>query len=214
MITDHPDYVDVKAWFPADTAMKSLTVNNMEAKATQPIDQQNIRQWMGTKAEEVNLALLKRYFPAAFLAVFIDTDVHKLRDFVEEYASFLSQQTLVVDTIHSLDLVVKLTESNDDAVAALCLHYLVQLGCDANRPSKGLPGLGYPLRISPRNEMYDCCCRLLEARADPNNLSLSLLRLNMPDDIEDVLQQGGAMCKVKCSQYCCPLAYCVGLCQL
>jgi len=204
------------AWFPVEIAKQGLAVNVMKADASKVIDRENICRWVGEKEKEVNLALRKRFLPIALKAVCEEPNLELLHEFVEKHTSFISKPALV-DMIHSMDLVFDLICSDNDKAAAPCLRYLLQLGCDANRPQSDVPEFGYPLGVAVYRKMYDCCRQLQEAGADPKNLTLYFLSMGacrkLPDDIEAFLRQGDA-CKMTFSRYCCPLAFCVGLFQL
>ncbi|CAB9496640.1 expressed unknown protein [Seminavis robusta] len=232
--TDHPDprnFPDDEGTrickpgsFPVEVALRGMQVNILDAQATQPVDQERIRMWVGSNANQVNQTLREKFLSVALQGSCKTCDPTILTRTLELACSRFSRQ-VVIDTLHDLQVAVILFNKRNEAdlESAQCTKALVDIGWNPNKPMKPEMLLGSTLCMAIRREQYETTRVLLDAGADPNILRPSELFLivcatlgdDFPQEIETILcEKVGILkkCVVGCLFGCLPCTMCCMFC--
>eukprot|EP00797_Seminavis_robusta_P032044 Sro707_g190560.2 (205) ;mRNA; f:15126-15740 len=187
-------------------------------------DEQNIRLWVGDKADEINAALRKGFVRPALKAAVLACNVVMLREIFE---SQIIPNEALVRIVGELDLLTTLLSSSfvkkeectpqRDQEVAECIRCLLSNGCDPNYPYMGLESMVHPLGVALVTKMHESARVLLEFGADPKKLGivdlLSVSYKDCPDDILDTLREHGVVMKGRCMRACYPCCVCVWFCS-
>lgn len=191
--SDHPGD-PTKAWFPPTVSTMGVNVDIDKAEATQPLDKENISNWIGDKKDEVNLTIKRAFLPPAiYMAATDDVDPDRLQELME--CGIVSKEE-AVEFADEAGCLVDLTEYDDDEEYLECFKYLLESGCDPNYKILTSGKYRRPLDFVFELGNYAYFDLLIKYGADPCLISKTKIEKSfhdgeMPEEAAELLLERG-----------------------